>query len=169
MGSGQEHLFFILPANWPCKLLVKSVCLSVHLLIMLSPNLLNFWIWWIHREFIQESYINGPVIKQLLLRDQKLGTLKVLARSSGCQYKYKIIQLSCIKVIFSISTTYYQILALVVLSALFGIIWYFQFFALVLFGILWYLQILVLVLVGIIWYFQILVWALFGIWWYFMI
>ena len=93
------------------------------------------------------------MIKQLLPRDQKLGTLKVLARSSGCQYKYKIIQFSSIKVIFSISTTYYQILALVyfqiLVSVLFGIIWYFQLFALVLFGILWYLQILVLVLFGI--------------------
>ena len=43
---------------------------------------------------MQESYINGPVINQLSTLDQKLGTLKVLARSSGCQYKYKIIQLS---------------------------------------------------------------------------
>ena len=50
---------------------------------------------------MQESYINGPVIKQLLVCDQKLGTLKVLARSSGCQYKYKIIQLSSIKVILA--------------------------------------------------------------------
>ena len=124
------------------------------------------------------------MIKQLLLLDQKLGTLKVLARSSGCLYKYKIIQLSSIKVIFSISTTYYQILALVVLSdfgsVLFGIIWYFQFFALVLFGILWYLQILVLVLFGIIfvlsdfdmgtiWYLVVL--SVFGIYtfWYFMV
>ena len=40
------------------------------------------------------------MIKQLL-RDQKLGTLKVLARSSGCQYKCKIIQLSSIKVILA--------------------------------------------------------------------
>ena len=102
------------------------------------------------------------MIKQLLLCDQKLGTLKVLARSSGCQYKYKIIQLSSIEVIFSISTTYYQILALVVLSdlvsVLFSITWYFQFFALVLIGILWYFQILVWALFGILWYFQVWYW-----------
>ena len=113
------------------------------------------------------------MIKQLLPHDQKLGTLKVLARSSGCQYKYKIIQLSSIKVILtSVLRTirfkhwwYFQILV----SVLSGIIWYFQLFALALFGILWHLQIWVLVLFGIIWYFQILVWALFGIWWYFLI
>ena len=46
-------------------------------------------------------YINGPLIKQLFPHDQKLGTLKVLARSSGCQYKYIIIQLSSIKVILT--------------------------------------------------------------------
>ena len=102
-------------------------------------------------ELIQDSYINGPMIKQLLLRDQKLGTLKVLARSSGCQYKYKIIQLSSIKVIlasvlvlsdFSIGGTFrFWFQYYLVLSGTFS------FFALVLFcGTykFWYLYYLVL-------------------------
>ena len=112
------------------------------------------------------------MIKQLLLRDQKLGTLQVLARSSGCQYKDKIIQLNSIKVIFTISTTYYQILALLVLSDFcFSTIWYYLVLSVFCIGTIWYfvVQILVLVLFGIIWYFQILVWTLFGIWWYFLI
>ena len=44
---------------------------------MLSFNLPNFG----YGE-LTGSYINGPVINQLLTLDQKLGTLKVLARSS---------------------------------------------------------------------------------------
>ena len=104
-----------------------------------------------------ESYINGPVIKQLLLRDQKLGTLKVLARSSGCQYKYKIIQFSSIKVIFSISTTYYQILALVVLSDFgFSTIWYYLVLSVFCIGTIWYFVVLTNSGIGTIWYYMVL-------------
>ena len=124
------------------------------------------------------------MIKQLLLRDQKLGTLKVLARSSGCQYKYKIIQLSSIKVIFSISTTYYQILALVVLSDFgFSTIWYYLVLSVICIGYIWYFVILTNFSIGTIWYYMVLsgfgmgtIWYLwyfliFGIYtiWYFMV
>ena len=97
------------------------------------------------------------MIKQLLLRDQKLGTLKVLARSSGCQYKYKIIQLSSIKVIFSISTTYYQILALVVLSDFgFSTIWYYLVLSVFCIGTIWYFVVLTNFGIGTIWYYMVL-------------
>ena len=110
------------------------------------------------------------MIKQLLLHDQKLGTLKVLARSSGCQYKDKIIQLNSIKVIFSISTTYYQILALLVLSDFgFSTIWYYLVLSVFCIDTIWYFVVLTNFGIGTIWYFQILVWTLFGIWWYFLI
>ena len=102
-------------------------------------------------------YINGPVIKQLLLRDQILVTLKVLARSSGCQYKYKIIQLSSIKGLFSISTTYYQILALVVLSDFgFSTIWYYLVLSFFCIGTIWYFVVLTNFGIGTIWYYMVL-------------
>ena len=123
------------------------------------------------------------MFKQLLLCDQKLGTLKVLARSSGCQYKYKIIQFS-IKVIFSISTTNYQILALVVLSDFgFSTIWYYLVLSVFCIGTIWYFVVLTNFGIGTIWYYMVLsnfgmgtIWYLvvisdFGIYtiWYFMV
>ena len=97
------------------------------------------------------------MIKQSLLRDQKLGTLKVLARYSGCHYKYKIIQLSSIKVIFSISTTYYQILALVVLSDFgFSTIWYYLVLSVFCIGTIWFFVVLTNFGIGTIWYFMVL-------------
>ena len=124
------------------------------------------------------------MIKQLLLRDLNLGTLKVLARSSGCQYKYKIIQLSCIKVIFSIRTTYYQILAFVVLSDFgFSTIWYYLVLSVFCIGTVWYFEVLKNFGIGTSWYYMVLsdfgigtIWYLvvlsdFGIYtiWYFMV
>ena len=110
------------------------------------------------------------MIKQLLLRDQKLGTLKVLARSSGCQYKYKIIQLSSIKVFFSISTTYYQILALVVLSDFgFSTIWYFLVLSVFCIGTIWYFVVLTNFGIGTIWYYMVLSDFGMGTIWYFVV
>ena len=110
------------------------------------------------------------MIKQLLLHDQKLGTLKVLARSSGCQYKYKIIQLSSIKVIFSIRTTYYQILALVVLSDFgFSTIWYYLVLSVFCIGTIWYFVVLTYFGIGTIWYYMVLSDFGMGTIWYFMV
>ena len=87
--------------------------------------------------------------------DQKLGTLKVLARSSGCQYKYKIIQLS--KYFFSISIKYYQILALVVLSDFgFITIWYYLVLSVFCIGTIWYFVVLTNFGIGTIWYYMVL-------------
>ena len=95
--------------------------------------------------------------KHFLLSDQKLGTLKVLARSSGCQYKYKIFQLSSIKVTFSISTMYYQILALVVLSDFgFSTIWYYLALSVFCIGTIWYFVVLTNFGIGIILYYMVL-------------
>ena len=110
------------------------------------------------------------MIKQLLLRDQKLDKLKVLARFSGCQYKYKLIQLSSIIVIFSISTTYYQILALVVLSDFgFSTIWYYLVLSVFCIGTIWYFVVLTNFGIGTIWYYMVLSDFGIGTNWYFMV
>ena len=122
------------------------------------------------------------MIKQLLPHNQKLGTLKMLTRSSGRQYKYKKIQIG-VKVIFSISTKYYQILALVVLSEFgfsinlylvlsvfcIGTIWYFVVLTNFGIGTIWYYMVFSEFGMGTIWYLVVL--SHFGIYiiWYFMV
>ena len=95
------------------------------------------------------------MINQLSTLDQKLGTLKVLARSSGCQYKYKIIQLSKYFLASVLSTI--RFFDLVVLSDFgFITIWYYLVLSVICIGTIWYFVVLTNFGIGTIWYYMVL-------------